>query len=264
MAKAADQFRPADVTLWGIIALGIWAVAILGANLSALIPASVYGALHASRLEGSTLNQLRSQVATLEQEASQLKRDNTQLQQRFAMNEEATGVVAKRVGVLEVSVPTLLERAAQARPAAAIDTTTTGSISAGKTLTFETDGGTVSVQQRPLLPGSDDVKLKIVPLASPLPLAVAPDGSAPGIALGFPVQPDTAEAQWQEMLAQVGTMLVGLSPVLADQDGTDGQIIVAGPMLDRASAIELCARLDRAGVPCEPTTYAGRPVPLLN
>lgn len=263
MAKAADQFRPADVTLWGITALGIWAVAILGANLSGLIPASVYGALHASRLEGSTLNQMRSQVATLEEETSKMKRDNTQLLQRFSMNEEAAGAVTQRVGALEVSVPKLLERAAEAKTPATIDTTTTGSITAGKTLTFEADGGTVAVQQRPLVPGSNEVKLKVVPLTAPMPLVI-PDGSAPGIALGFPVQADTAEAQWQELLAQVGTMLVGLSPVLADKDGTDGKVIIAGPMVDRASAIELCARLDRAGVPCEPTSYAGQPVPLLN
>jgi hypothetical protein len=264
LAKAVDQFRPADVTLWGITALGIWAVAILGANLSGLIPSSVYGALHASRLEGSTLNQLRSQVATLEEATSKMQRDNTQLLQRFSMNEEAAGAVTQRVGALEVSVPKLLERAAQAKPATNLDTTTTGSIIPGKTLTFETEGGTVAVQQRPLVPGSNDVKLKVVPLTAPMPLAIAPDGTAPGIALGFPVQADTAEATWQEMLAQVGTMLVGLSPVLADKEGTDGKIIVAGPMLDRASAIELCARLDRAGVPCEPTIYAGPPVPLLN
>lgn len=250
--------------MWGIAALGIWAVAILGANLSGLIPPSVYGALHASRLEGSTINQLRTQVATLEEESARMQRENTQLLQRFSMNEEAAGAVTKRVGALEVSVPKILEQAqTQARTAAAIDTTTTGSITSGKTLTFETEGGTVAVQQRPLSPGSNEVKLKVVPLQAPIPLAI-PDGSSPGIALGFPVRPDTAEAQWQELLAQVGTMLVGLSPVLADQDGTDGKIIIAGPMVDRASAIELCARLDRAGVPCEPTTYAGQPVPLLN
>lgn len=263
LAKAADQFRPADVTMWGIAALGIWAVAILGANLSGLIPPSVYGALHASRLEGSTINQLRTQVATLEEETSKMKRENMQLLQRFSVSEDAAGAVTRRVGALEVSVPKLIE-SAQAKATARIDTTTTGSIGAGKTLTFETEGGTVAVQQRPLLPGSGEVKLKAVPLsANTMPLAI-PDGSSPGIKLGFPVRPDTAEAQWQELLAQVGTMLVGLSPVLAEQDGTDGKVIVAGPMVDRASAIELCARLDRAGVPCEPTKYAGQPIPLLN
>lgn len=248
--------------MWGITALAVWAVAILGANLSGLIPASVYGALHASRLEGSTLSQLRTQVATLEKETARMQRENTQLLQRFTMNEEAAGTVTQRVGALEISVPKLVE-AAQTR-APGVDNTATGSITTGKTLTFEAEGGTVSVQQRPLLPGSTDVKLKVVPLSGAMPLPIAADGTAPGVAIGFPVRPDTAEAQWQELLAQVGTMLVGLSPVLADQDGTDGKVIVAGPMVDRASAIELCARLDRAGVPCQPTAFAGEPVPLLN
>lgn len=262
MAKAVDQFRPADVTLWGITALGIWAVAILSANLSGLIPASVYGALHASRLEGSTLNQLRTQVSTLEEDTARMKRENTQLLQRFTMNEEAAGTVTQRVGALEISVPKLVEQAQSKAPG--IDTTATGSITAGKTLTFETEGGTVSVQQRPLVPGSDEVQLKVVPLSSSMPVAIDTDGAAPGVALGFPVQAQAAEAQWQELLAQVGSMLVGLSPVLADKDGTDGKVIVAGPMVDRASAIDLCARLGRAGVPCEPTSFVGQPVPLLN
>ena len=138
--------------MWGIAALGIWAVAILGANLSGLIPPSVYGALHASRLEGSTINQLRSQVATLEEETSKMKRENTQLLQRFSMSEDAAGAVTKRVGALEVSVPKLIE-SAQAKAATRIDTTTTGSISAGKTLTFETEGGSVAVNGGTLVLG---------------------------------------------------------------------------------------------------------------
>ena len=107
-------------------------------------------------------------------------------------------------------------------------------------------------------------KLKVVPLAETMPKPLAAAEVAPGIALGFPVTADAAEAQWQEMLAQVGTMLVGLSPVLADKEGADGKVLVAGPLLDKASAIELCARMDKAGIPCEPTDYAGQPLPLLN
>lgn len=262
MAKAAEQFRPADVTVWGTIALGIWAVAILGANLSGIVPPSVYGALHASRLEGSTLNQLRTQVAALEEEAARIKRESTQLQQRFTLNEEAAGAVTQRVGALEISVPKLIEEAQAKVPA--IDPTATGAISGGKTLTFETDGGTVAVQQRPLAPGSNDIQLKVVPLASTMPAILASSDPALGIALGFPVAPDAAEAQWQELLAQVGTMLMGLSPVLADAEGSDGKLLVAGPMVDKASAIELCARMDQIGIPCEPVPFTGDPVPLLN
>lgn len=262
MARAVDQFRPADVTVWGIVALGIWAVAILGANLSALVPDSVYAGLHASRLEGTTLNQLRIQVAALEAETARMKRENNQLLQRFAMSEETAGTVTQRVGALEASVPRLIEEARAISPS--VDATTTGSIAGGKTLTFEVEGGTVAVQQRPLTPGSDDVRLRVVPLASTPEAAARPDGSALGIRLGFPVDTSSAEAHWQQLLAQVGTMLVGLRPVLADADGTEGKLLVAGPMVDRASAIELCARLDHAGIPCEPVPFAGAPLPLLN
>jgi len=250
--------------VWGIVALAVWAVAVLSANLSGIIPAGVYGAMHASRLEGSTLNQLRAQVSALEEEASRARREVTQLQQRFAMSEDAAGAVTQRVGALEISVPRLIEDSQSRTGSRSIDPTTTGSIEPGKTLTFEADGGTVAVQQRPLVPGSGDVKLKVVPLASAMPAQIAPSGSAQGIALGFPVQPEMAEAQWQEMLAQYGSMLFGLSPVLASQDGSDGKVLVAGPITDRASAIELCAQLDRVGVPCEPVPFSGDPVPLLN
>ena len=249
------------MTVWGIVALGIWAVAILSANLSGIIPASVYGAMHASRLEGSTLNQLRTQVAALEEEAARAKREGTQVLQRFAMSEEAASAVTKRVGALEISLPRLVE--AQSKPAA-LDPMSTGSIEVGKTLTFEADGGTVAVQQRPLLPGSDEIRLKLVPLASAMPAEIQVPGTAQGVSLGFPVVADAAEAQWQEMLAQFGTMLDGMSPLLADKEGSEGKMLVAGPMVDKASAIELCARMDKVGVPCEPVPFAGQPVPLLN
>lgn len=263
MAKAADHFRPADVTTWGIVALCTWAVAILGANLSGLIPPSVYGALHASRLEGSTINQLRAQVSSLEEDTIKLQRDTQQLVQRFNMGEEAAGAVVKRVGALEVSIPKLIEQAQPRR--AAIDPMPTGAIDPGKTLTFETDGGTVAVRQRPLVPGSDEVKLSVVPLAAnTMPAPLASSAPAAGIALGAPVLPGEAEAQWQDMLAEVGTMLVGLSPVLANDEASAGKILVAGPLVDKASAIELCARLADAGIACEPTTYTGEPMPLLN
>lgn len=260
MARAADQFRASDVTVWGVVALAAWVVAILGANLSGLVPPSIYGAMHASRLEGSTLNQLRSKVAALEEEAGRTRRDNQELMQRLSLNEDTAGTVARRVGALEVSVPKLIE-ATQSR-AAAIDTIATGSIGAGKTVTFETEGGTVAVQQRPLAPGSDEVRLTAVPLTAEMPASL-PSTSALGVALGFPLAPETAEAQWQEMLANVGTLLIGLSPVLGEGDGGLRQL-VAGPVIDRASALELCGRLDAVGIPCEPVPYAGEPMPLLN
>lgn len=257
--KAADQFRSSDVTRWGITALAIWGVAVLSANLSGLVPSGVFAALHASRVEGATMAQLRQQVAGLQDESARLKRETAQLLQRFDMNEDSTSAITRRVGALEVSLPKLVEQ--QFSRTQPVDPIATGSID--KPITFEVDGGTVEVRQQPLVPGAE-VKFKPVPVAAAMPPEIAPDGSSMGIALGFPVTADEAEARWQEMLADAGTMLMGLKPVLATtKDGTRG-LIVAGPVTDKASALDLCKRLDTQGIPCEAQPYAGEPFPLLN
>lgn len=258
--KAADQFRSADVTKWGITALAMWGIAVLGANLSGLVPPSVFAALHASRVEGATMNQLRTQIAALEAETGRMKRENGQLLARFNLNEDSTTAITKRVGALEVSIPKLVEQ--QLSTLQPVDRTATGSID--KPITFEVDGGMVEVRQQPLVPGSPAVTFKAVPVPAAMPAELTPDGSAVGIALGFPVAADEAEARWQELLAEAGTMLMGLNPVLASADGTENKLIVAGPITDKASALDLCKRLDRQGIPCEALPYAGEPLPLLN
>ena len=259
--KAADQFRPADVTKWGITALVIWGIAILAANLSGLVPTSVFAALHASRAQGSTLSQLRTQVTTLAEESAGLKRENTELRQRFSLNEDATTAITKRVGALEVSIPKLVEQQiASIQPA--IDQTQTGAI--GKPVTFEVDGGTVEVRQQPLNPGAPRVTLKSEPFANAMPAEIASDGSSIGVGLDFPVPTEEAEARWQELQAKAGTMLIGLKPVLAETDGTADKLIVAGPITDKASALDLCKRLDSKAIPCQPLPFAGEPMPLLN
>ena len=63
MARPVEHFRASDITVWGVFALVTWAIAVLGANVSAFIPDGVLGGLHASRLSGANLNQLRGQVA---------------------------------------------------------------------------------------------------------------------------------------------------------------------------------------------------------
>ncbi len=264
MAKAAEQFRASDVTVWGIIALSVWAIAVLGANVSALVPDSIYGALHASRLEGGTLNQLRTQVAALEEETTRMKRENTQLLQRFAMNEDSAGEVTRRVGAIEVSLPRIVEAQVASRQVVEVDPTATGSIEAGDVVTFEVEGGTVAVVQRPMTAGSDEIRLAAVPVGTPMPGELVPAAGATGLALGFPVQATDAEGQWQLMLAQAGSMLERMSPLLADVDGSTGGQIVAGPAADKAEAIELCGKLDAMGLPCQPVPYAGSPLPMLN
>lgn len=259
--KAADQFRSADVTKWGITALAIWGVAVLGANLTGLVPPGVLASLHASRIEGATMNQLRTQVAALQDESARIKRESNELLARFNMNEDSTTSITKRVGALEVSIPKLVEQqlASVQQP---VDPTSTGSID--KPITFEVDGGTVEVRQQPLIPGSADVTFKAVPLAAAMPDEIAPNGTSMGIGVGFPVKPEDAEPMWQEMLADAGTMLMGLRPVLATAEGTTNKLIIAGPITDKASALDLCKRLDQQGIPCQALPYAGDPLPMLN
>jgi hypothetical protein len=103
-----------------------------------------------------------------------------------------------------------------------------------------------------------------MPLAAAMPDELEPSGLAMGVGLGFPVAADEAEPAWQAMLADAGTMLMGLKPVLAEADGTPNKLIIAGPITDRASALDLCKRLDLQGIPCQALPYAGAPLPLLN
>jgi hypothetical protein len=229
------------------------------ANISALIPADVLGALHASRLEGGTMNQLRAQVAEIRSESDRLRRENNLLLQRFLLAEEARGEVARRVGALEISLPRLTERIPERAP---IDDAVTASIIDGKALNFEAEGGSVSVTHKPLVviqpSAATPAALQTRQIANP------PDGSQFGVALGFPVTEGESDVLWQELMAQVGTLLIGLWPVTADAETGDGKLVIAGPIASQSQAAELCGRLDRAGIPCEPMPFKGTPLPLLN
>ena len=53
-----------------------WAVAIVGGYVSGLIPEGVFAGLHASRLDGANLNQLRGQVEQLQTQAAELRQED--------------------------------------------------------------------------------------------------------------------------------------------------------------------------------------------
>ncbi len=248
------------MTIWGVVALVIWGVAMLSATVSALVPDSFFAGLHTSRLQGANVNQLRTQVAALAEEAQRMKRENALLVQRFSLSEENTGAVTRRVGALELTIPRMLE----AIPAdTTIDRSSiTSSIGAAPTVSFDADGGSVSVTQKPLaMPSSPVAQL---PQDMPSMPVVEPDPSAFGIALGPPLDADEAEAQWQSLTARVGTLLIGLGPVLADLEGTTGKRLVAGPLVDRATATALCGRMSKVGISCAAVPFIGMPMPLLN
>ncbi|HTJ59349.1 MAG TPA: hypothetical protein VL418_17580 [Devosiaceae bacterium] len=79
-----------------------------------------------------------------------------------------------------------------------------------------------------------------------------------GIAVGAPVEPGSALGAWQDLASKIGVMLVGTSPLLADDPGgSGGKVLVAGPIPDISKAAELCAKVDATGVGCTPMPYVG-------
>lgn len=228
------------------------------ANVSAIVPSSVFAGLHASRLDGGTVAQLRTQVAALTEESRRMRNENNLLLQRFDRAETATKEAVQRIGALEISVPTALEtRTGDAAPG--IDRMPTASIGDGNTVSFDADGGSVSVAQKPLVTETPGQTPLVTEPAAPRPLP-----HAYGLALGLPVPESDAEVQWQSLAAKVGTLLIGLAPLLQEVEGSGDKVIVAGPVSDRAEAEQLCVRMDRVGIRCEPTPFQGEPLPLLN
>ena len=258
MAKASEQFKQSDVALWGAIALVCGALAVFGANISALVPNSVLAGLHKTRLGGGSLEQLRGQVAELSAEASQLRRENELLVSRFSLQEQSGNEMTRRVGALEVSLPRILE----ALPAgSSIDRTNlTASIGTGNSETFEAQGGTVVVRQTPM-----DQAVAAQPLPEPVESAapaVPPNEGAYGIAIGAGVAQSQTASQWGDLTTKLGPLLFGLTPVLVDEAGSDRKRIVVGPISALSEATALCQRLERVSISCVPMPYAGQPLEL--
>ncbi|MGV3651020.1 MAG: hypothetical protein ACO1OK_06310 [Devosia sp.] len=262
MRRLSDQIRPSDVTLWGGIALGCWAAAVLAANLSALLPPNVLAGLHASRLDGGTLNQLRGQVAGLEADAARLRRDTAALERRFQLNQEQAGTVTQRVGALESSIPRLLE--ALPKTAEIDRSAMTASTRTNAPQRFAAEGGSVVVRQTPLVPPAPlqlpvDGASVAQPLPSELSVAAAPD-AALGLAIGPAVSAKDAAGAWTDLEARVGALLIGLSPVVAQDETGKASRLVVGPLAGEAEAEMLCSHLEMVAVACTPVPYIGDPL----
>ncbi len=243
------------MTVWGVVALCCWGGALLLGNISPLLPAGLLSGLHASRMEGATVTQLRTQVAALADETRRMRSENNLLVARFDRAEQSDREALRRIGALEISLPEAIE-ARSAQPAPGIDSMPTASIGGDRVVTFDADGGSVSIVQKPLFPakpvGAEEVSE-----------AALADPEAFGVILGFPMPPEDIEARWQEIAAKVGTLLIGMVPL--QQESEDGMLrLVAGPLSASSDAEQLCQRMDMVGIPCETTPFVGDALPLLN
>ncbi len=256
MAKASEQFRQSDVARWGIAALVAGALAVVGANVSALVPQTVLAGLHKPRLGGASMEQLRLQVAELTEQTQRLREENDILAARFTLEEQAGNEVVRRVGALEVSLPRLLEAIPED---AEIDrSSVTAAIPQGEPIEFETEGGSVQVRQQPMaeLAGTQPLPRPVEQLA-----ALPPPSNAPyGVALGPAVDAEAARSTWDDLSLKLGPLLLGMEPVLVDEAEGSAKRIVAGPVAQLSDATSLCQRLERVAVACLPVPYGGAPL----
>lgn len=256
MAKASEQFRQSDVTRWGIVALVMAGIAVMGANISALMPQSVLSGLHKTRNHGASIEQLRDQVAQLREETQKLRRENDVLTARFNLGEQQSGEVTRRVGALEVSLPNLIETASDGtRVDRAI---VTSAIGGDPSLVYEADGGSVVARQQPM-PGVQSATPS-QPLPDTIATVSAPGIGSYGVALGPAIEANQAPETWRDLNMKLGPLLFGLAPMLADESSGDGMRIVAGPISQLAEATTLCGRLERISVACLPVPFTGTPL----
>ena len=258
MAKASEQFRQADATIWGIVALVTCGIAVMGANLSALVPSSALGGLHRTRIEGFSLEQLRLQVADLREQTVELSQENSQLLTRFALKEQQSNEVVQRVGALEVSLPRLLEVLPDK---ARIDRSTiTSSITQDEPVVFDAEGGSVAIRRRPM-----PEAMSVQPDDQPIPALATAAMTMPvmgsfGVALGTAVSPELVDGTWRDLSMKLGPLLLGLNPIVADDATGSQRRIIVGPIAEVAAANALCGRLERISISCMPVPYAGTPL----
>lgn len=250
MAKASEQFRQSDLVVWGLVALVSGAFAVMSANVSALAPAPLLAALHQTRLEGASIDQLRMEVSDLRREAQRLTRVNEQLTSRFDLAEEAGHNTTRRVGALESTLPQLVESQLASLP---VDRDlTTASIGAAG-VNYPAEGGSVTIRHQPLAAPSQPEPVPLVEQQAALDKAY-------GLALGSSIAAEAAPEAWRDLSMKLGPLLFGLTPHLADTSDGEAKRILAGPIPQLSEASAICARLERLQVSCQPVPFTGEPL----
>ncbi|GHA11423.1 hypothetical protein GCM10007989_02160 [Devosia pacifica] len=254
MAKASDEFRQADVMAWGLIALGSCVLAVLSANVAALLPASALQTMHAARLQTSSVEQMSRRLRSLEVTTQELAQQNTTLRAQLDMQTRDGDTARRRIGALESSLPGLLSGDDGIDRSLA-----TASIDSGETEPAQ--GGSVRVEYRALPEaGQADVNT-LQPLPEPLNAGAEIAETTFAVALGPSITEAQAPAAWANYAYRLEPILGSLQPLLAGSSTGELKRIIAGPLADAGAAAEMCLRLERESVSCQPVPYRGAPLP---
>lgn len=251
LALPRPNFEHSDITLWGIAALVCSTLAVLAANVSALIPDNVVAGLHATRLEGGNANQLRSHIIEMRAETVRLTREHRALLARLNLLDDDSGEMVRRLAAVERSMPLLIESLPLNSD---IDRSVlTASIAATSPEVYEADGGLVVVRQSALFQDIDDSALD-------QPLPPLPTMAGYGVALGGEL-PREAAAQWRsELLNQAEPLLDGMTFILGESGTINNVRLIAGPFAAYEDASMICEPLGAMGIDCTPLPYEGSPL----
>jgi len=270
MAQFTDNIKHSDVSLWGVIVLICGAIAILSANLPSLISQNLSTSLHSTRYDGTSLNNLRSQVAQLQSDAMRMQNEYNRMTTMLKLAEQRRGEVTRRVGAMESSLPLLLEAIP---PGVKVDSLiTTAGINENKEAKIEGEGGYAMVSSSPMEGVSAPTQLETPAMPQSLSNKssvientqdelIIGSASEFGIALGSEIVKTDAFVTWQDIERKVGLLLLGLEPILSVSKNGEKQRLIAGPIEDYAQAEQLCTRMIRVGISCLPVTYEGVAMP---
>ena len=175
----------ADLTFWGISAFIAVGVAVASSSISTFIPDGVFGGLHANRLQGGTLNQLRAQVEQLKSEQNILLRRANEMRAQFSLSERDRNAVNQRVGALEASIPMLLEIVPERMDIDRLSIT--ASIGVAKNEEFIAEGGSVEISRTPMFGAS----VPLGELMQPVPPPLSPPNDETAINGDKPPSPET-------------------------------------------------------------------------
>jgi DNA-binding transcriptional regulator YbjK len=243
LAANTEQFQQSDIKVAGIAALMCAGLAFFAANVSGLVPSSALIALHVPKNDMVSVSQLRQQLAELRTETAQLRRQSEMLNTRFSLQEQTGNEVIRRVGALEVSMPTLQEM----RPlVSTIDRSVTTASIGERTQQMAADGGSVVVRNSPLAENAAQQPLPPVIETAALTASGADVGY--GVAIGSGFAPGQAASHWRDLEVRLGSVLGDMNPLVTDEATGSNQRLVAGPLAQMTEARDLCP----------PTIYSGQ------